>query len=330
MTVLEQASSPRPDAFMNASPSGSAPPVIRLQKASKWYGDVIGINQVDLELGRGVIGLLGPNGAGKSTMLKLLTGQLKPGSGTVEVFDASPWKNPEVFRLLGFCPDTDAFYEDMSGLEFVALMGRLAGYNASEGERRARAQLDRVSMSAHGSKRIRGYSKGMRQRTKLAAALLHDPQLIVLDEPLNGLDPVGRREMLNLFRALGTEGKTVLVSSHILHEIEGLTQQIALIHHGRIVAEGKIEEIRALIENQPLTLQISTPAPRRVGSVLAEIDGIHSLVFPEEGGIVLRSAQPERVYDALQSAVLSGDFAVTGLLALDDNLDAIFQYLVKE
>jgi len=326
----EPVSPPRPGEVTGIPSSGTARPVIRLQKASKWYGDVIGINQVDLELGKGVIGLLGPNGAGKSTMLKLLTGQLKPGSGTVEVFDVSPWKNPEVFRLLGFCPDTDAFYEDMSGLEFVTLMGRLGGYGAAESERRARAQLDRVSMTAHCDKRIRGYSKGMRQRTKLAAALLHDPELIILDEPLNGLDPVGRREMLNLFRALGAEGKTVLVSSHILHEIEGLTQQIALIHHGRIVAEGKIEEIRALIENQPLTLQISTPKPRQVGSMLAGIEGIRSLVFPEEGGIVLRSAQPERVYDALQTAVLSGDFAVTGLLALDDNLDAIFQYLVKE
>ncbi|MCX7019246.1 MAG: ABC transporter ATP-binding protein [bacterium] len=303
---------------------------IDIRGASKWYGDVIGVNQVSLGIGPGVTGLLGPNGAGKSTLIKLITGQLKPGNGSVTVMGMSPWKNPGVFHHLGHCPDSDCFWEEMTGQGFVSMMGRLAGFDAAESERRAREQLERVSMTSHALRAIQGYSKGMRQRVKLAAALVHDPIALVLDEPLNGLDPVGRRDMLELFRHLGDEGKTVLVSSHILHEIESLTPTIVLIHHGRILAEGVIEDIRALIENQPLTLQISTPDPRAVGQSLARLDGVYSLTFPDNGVLIARSANPEIVYETLQADVIAKRYTVHGLCALDDNLDAVFQYLVKE
>lgn len=310
-------------------------PVIDLQELSKWYGDVIGVNQVSLAIYPGVTGLLGPNGAGKSTLMKLITGQLRAGRGSVRVFGVSPWQNAEVFRRIGFCPDTDAFYEDLNGRDFVTLMGRLAGYSAGEARRRAENRMDRVGMSAHMARRIRGYSKGMRQRTKLAAAMVHEPDLIILDEPLNGLDPMGRIEMLNLFRALGAEGRTVLVSSHILHEIEALTKTIVLIHRGRVLAEGQIEDVRALIENQPLTLRIGSTQTREVGKVLAGLSSVSSLQFDTVAGtnietLVARSNQPETVYEAIQAGVLKGDFSVQELSALDDNLDAVFQYLVKE
>ena len=308
----------------------NAAPTIRLLNASKWYGDVIGINQVTLDIRPGITGLLGPNGAGKSTMLKLITGQLRPGSGSVEVLGNAPFKNPEVFRSVGFCPDTEAFYDQMTALEFVTLMGRLSDFGHAESVRRAAMQLEHIGLQEHMTRKLKGFSKGMRQRTKLAAALVHDPTILVLDEPLNGLDPLGRLEMLAVFRRLGTEGKTVLVSSHILHEIEGLTSDVALIHHGRILAEGVIEEIRALIENQPLTLAIATPAPRAAARSLAGQDGVYSLTFPEEGGLVVRTNSPEQVYETLQTDVLEDRYAVKGLTALDDNLDAVFQYLVKE
>lgn len=308
----------------------AADAIVELRDASKWYGDVIGINQVSLSIGRGIIGLLGPNGAGKSTLLRLVTGQLKPGSGTVNVFGMSPWSNPEVFSRMGFCPDTESIYEEMTAFQFVSTMARLSNYGAGEARKLAAELLEYTGMAEHMKRKIRGYSKGMRQRTKLAAALLHDPELIVLDEPLNGLDPVGRREMMTLFRELADLGKTVIVSSHILHEIENLTKEIALIHRGRVLAEGNVEDIRALIEGQPLTLQLTTPQPRDVGTVLAGLEGVYSVTFPEAAMVVVRSDKPESVYEALQVGVVEKRFKVDGLLALDDNLDAVFQYLVKE
>jgi len=327
-----------------ASPSvGAADTVISLDGVSKWYGDVIGINQVSLSIGSGVTGLLGPNGAGKSTMLKLITGQLNPGRGEVRVFGQSPWRNPEVFRRLGFCPDTDAFYEDMSGYQFVRVMARLSNFSAGDASRRAEEELERTGMAAHMHRRIRGYSKGMRQRTKLAAALLQNPQVIILDEPLNGLDPMGRLQMLDLFRALGKEGRTVLVSSHILYEIENLTRKIVLINHGRILAEGHIEEVRALIENQPLTLRIISRNLREVGKALAGLDTVASLQFGGEqnvpgaesipadaNALIVRTSRPESVYERLQSDVLENRYTIDELTALDENLDAVFKYLVKE
>ncbi|MBX7245994.1 MAG: ABC transporter ATP-binding protein [Candidatus Sumerlaeaceae bacterium] len=305
--------------------------VIQFSHVSKWYKDVIGINQVTLGIGPGVTGLLGPNGAGKSTMMKLMTGQLRPDTGTMQVAGKNPWNDSTVFREMGYCPDTDSFYEEMNAQQFVILMGRMAGYSAAESRRRAEESLARVSMAAHMKRKIRGYSKGMRQRTKLAAALIHDPNILILDEPLNGLDPMGRHEMLTLFKELGRSGKTVLVSSHILHEIENLTQQIALIHHGRILAEGQIEDIRALIENQPLTLRVETPDRHRVGAELAAMETVSSLSYAEDdNSVVVRSNRPESVYETLQTGVVERKYSVDGLTALDDNLDAVFSYLVKE
>jgi ABC-2 type transport system ATP-binding protein len=315
---------------MMPSPEVGQDAVIVLDAVSKWYDDVIGVNQVSLRIRPGITGLLGPNGAGKSTLMKLLTGQLKPGSGTVRVAGHDPWRSPDVFRVTGYCPDTDSFYEDLCGLDFIVLMSRLAGMGPVEGRRRALEAVERVGMTAHMNRCIRGYSKGMRQRIKLAAALVHDPAVLLLDEPLNGLDVMGRRDFLRLFRALGAEGRTLLVSSHILHEIESLTQEIALIHHGRVLADGAIGEIRLLIENQPLTLQVTTPKPREVGRELAAMEHIYSVTFPEPGLVVARTDRPDAVYEALQAGAVEGRFEVNGLTALDDNLDAVFSYLVKE
>lgn len=303
---------------------------VELQQASKWYGDVIGVNQVTLSFGPGVTGLLGPNGAGKSTMMRLITGQLKPGSGTVTVLGKAPWKRPAVFRDVGYCPDSDALYDGLTALQFTRLMGRLSGMSASEARKSAIEQLERVELTQAMDRSLRGYSKGMRQRTKIAAALMTNPQVLILDEPLNGLDPLGRRQMLQLFAELGRAGRTVVISSHILHEIESLTPQVALIHHGRILAEGKIEEIRALIENQPLTLQIDSSQPRAVGKLLADLPGIYSIMYPDGNAVVVRTNLPEELYVRLQAGVIEDKLPVEGLHALDENLEAVFQYLVKE
>lgn len=318
-------------------PSGPEPVAV-LTEASKWYGDVIGLNQVSLRVLPGITGLLGPNGAGKSTFLKLLTGQLKPSRGEVRVFGRDPWVDRDVYRELGYCPDAEQLYEEMRGVEFVELVGRLAGYSAAEARRRAGVQLERVSMAAHAHRIINGYSKGMRQRVRLAAALIHDPSLVVLDEPLNGLDPLGRLEMLQIFKGLAADGCSVLVSSHVLHEIENLTRHMIMLHRGRVLAEGEISEVRSLIDRQPLTLRISSPWPRRVAALLVELDSVASFEFPGLGSgqkgsqdtVVLRTREPDQVFEAIQQKVIAGELEVSSIEALDDNLDAIFRYLVDE
>lgn len=330
------------------------PPVIHtaesavavMHETSKWYGDVIGLNQVSLEICPGITGLLGPNGAGKSTLLKLLTGQLKPSRGTIRIFGLDPWTDRNVFRLIGYCPDSEQLYDDMNGLEFVELMGRLADYSKTESTQRAKVQLERVSMSQHSNKLIRGYSKGMRQRVRLAAALIHDPRLVILDEPLNGLDPMGRIEMIELFRSLADEGRSIVVSSHILHEIENLTRHMIMLHRGRILASGQIDEVRALIEKQPLTLRIKTSDPRTVASHIIGLNSVTSMEFPDKtpprgtravtpapvlsDTLTVRVTQPDEVFEKLQLAAIEDNLAIDSIEALDDNLDAIFRYLVDQ
>ncbi len=309
---------------------------IHLEEASKWYGEVIGVNQITLSVERGITGLLGPNGAGKSTLLKLVTGQLKPGRGSVRIFGKDPWTDRGAFRRIGYCPDVENLYDDLTGHDFVALMGRLSGYSGRESRRRSAERMDLVGLTPNMHRRIKGYSKGMRQRTKLAAALLHDPDLIVLDEPLNGLDPAGRLHMLDLFRRFGAEGKAVLVSSHILHEIENLTPRVALMHRGRLLAQGAVDEIRALIDNQPLTLRIETPTPRPVAQLLAGLESVVSLEFDNLDGLAtvpasltVRTTHPDSVCEALQAAAVGKHFEIRSLRALDENLDAVFGYLTR-
>lgn len=320
-------------------PSSGHDAVAVMHEASKWYGDVIGLNQVSLQMRPGITGLLGPNGAGKSTFLKLLTGQLQPSRGQVQVFGRDPWTDRDVYRQLGYCPDAEQLYEEMSGVAFVELMGRLAGYSAAESRQRSAHQLERVSMAAHAGRTIHGYSKGMRQRVRLAAALIHDPKLVVLDEPLNGLDPLGRLEMLQIFKNLANDGCSVIVSSHVLHEIENLTRHMIMLHRGRVIAEGEISEVRGLIDRQPLTLRITSADSRQVAKAVIGLEAVTSVEFPgllgkepadKSNAVVLRTKEPDLVFEALQQRALNGELDIISIEALDDNLDAIFRYLVEE
>jgi ABC-2 type transport system ATP-binding protein len=216
---------------------------------SKWYGNVIGINKLSLRIPAGVTGLLGPNGAGKSTLLQLAMGQLRPSQGEVRVLGHAPWNNPALNHYLGLCPEQDAFYEWMTGRDFVETCARLGGFWRPQARAAADRALELVGMTEHMGRPIRGYSKGMRQRTKLAQALVHDPQVLFLDEPLTGTDPVARRDLMDVILRLAGQGKSVLVSSHVLHEVQHLTPRIILLNRGRLVAEGHVRQIRDLIDN---------------------------------------------------------------------------------
>jgi len=303
--------------------------LIVLQNASRWYGQVIGLNDVTCQIGAGITALLGQNGAGKSTLMRLVTGQLKPTTGEVTVFGLRPFANIEVYRLLGYCPEIDNFYESMTGREFVVYLARLGGYGPTEARRRADRVLETVGMADRCDKRIAGYSKGMRQRIKLAQAMVHDPRVILLDEPLNGLDPVGRREYMDLLAALVDQGVAVLVSSHILYEVEQMTRSILLLHRGRLLATGDLRVIRSLIDKHPHRIRIESQEPRRVAEQLVRLPYVLSMQFDFAGGAIeLECKEPERFYDELPSLVVENDLPVSGFSSPDNNLESVFRYLV--
>ena len=283
----------------DATAGQAAPPrtVVESSTLSKWYGQVIGLNDVTVSVPSGVTGILGPNGAGKSTFMKLMTGQLEPSKGSITVLGEPIWGNPSLYFRIGFCPDQDAFYDRMTGLEWLAALVRLNGYSEAESLEAARRALDTVDLLEAADKKIGSYSKGMRQRVKLAQAVVHDPELLILDEPLSGMDPIGRRKTIRLIKDWARAGKTVIVSSHILHEIEAMTSNILLINNGRILAEGNVHQIRDLIDTHPHTVYIRAADPRGLARRFLSHDDVISLRF-EEGAVVVQTAAPDGVLRA--------------------------------
>ncbi|MEZ5987668.1 MAG: ABC transporter ATP-binding protein [Planctomycetota bacterium] len=313
---------------MNAPPP--AAPVMQeallhFDDVSKFYGPVLGLSEVSFELHGGVVGLLGRNGAGKTTLIRLASGLLEPDLGRVRVCGEAPHWSLAARARTGVCPDIDRFYEGMSGHAWVRHLARLSGLSGRHATTAAATALERVGMADKMRKRIGAYSKGMRQRTKLAAALVHEPRLLLLDEPLTGLDPVGRFEIVQLVRRLGDEGCAVLVSSHVLSEVELMTDQLVLIHQGRLMAEGRVSEIRDQIDDQPRRVAIDVPEPRRLATTLLEREAVEG-VEVEQGRLLARFRDGQRFYGTLTA--IGGDHGVRGLINLDAGLDAVFDYLV--
>ncbi|MSO49728.1 MAG: ABC transporter ATP-binding protein [Acidobacteria bacterium] len=305
-------------------------PIISADHLSKWYGQVIGLNDVTVSVPPGITGLLGPNGAGKSTFMKLITGQLRPSKGEVTVLGEPIWRNPKLYFRVGFCPEQDAFYERMTGLEWVSALVRLNGYSEKEAGQAAEAALTSVDLMEAANKKIGAYSKGMRQRVKLAQAIVHDPEMLILDEPLSGMDPLARRRMMKMIREWARQGKSVLVSSHILHEVESMTSNILLINNGRILAEGNVHQIRDLIDTHPHTVYVKAADPRGLArEFLARADVI-SMRF-EPGAVIVETGKPDEFYGRLTELVAEGACgAVEEVSSPDDNLQAVFKYLVKQ
>ena len=221
---------------------------IVVREVSRWYGDIVGLSSASLEIAPGVTGLLGPNGAGKSTLARILTGSIRPSRGEVRILGEPVWGNPSLFRHIGYCPESDAVYEGLTAGAFLRGMLELCGVRGREATARARRALEDVGLEPDLRKPMGAFSKGMRQRAKLAQALLLDPEVLLLDEPLNGMDPLGRQQTIARIIEWGRSGRTVLVSSHILHEVEAMTPQVALLHRGKVLAHGDVHEIRDLID----------------------------------------------------------------------------------
>ena len=309
--------------------SAPATAIVTAEHVSKWYGQVIGLNDVNVSVPPGITGLLGPNGAGKSTFMKLITGQLAPNKGSVKVLGEPIWRNPRLYFQIGFCPEQDAFYDRMTGLEWVTALVRLNGLGEKEAVDAATRALTRVDLMEAANKKIGAYSKGMRQRVKLAQAIVHDPQLLILDEPLSGMDPLARRKSIRMIRDWARAGKSIIVSSHILHEIESMTANILLINNGRILAEGDVHAIRDLIDEHPHTVYVRAENPRGLARDFIDRTDVRSMRF-EDGAVVVETGRPDAFYTRVTELAASGEYGtIEEVTSPDDNLQAVFQYLVK-
>lgn len=301
--------------------------VVDAAAVTKRYGEVLGLNGFTASFGAGITGLIGPNGAGKSTLFRLLAGQLRPDAGTLTILGRPAWGEGAFRRRVGYCPEQPAMYDWMTGLEFVTFLLRVDGFARAEAADRARRAIESVGLTEAQDRRIRAYSKGMRQRAKIAQGLAHDPDVLLLDEPLNGVDPVGRAQLLALFHRLGASGRHLIVSSHVLYEVERLTEQIVMISNGRALAQGDLHRIRDLIDAHPHTIELHSPDPRGLAKLLSAWDHVVGLEFLAPGTVTVRSRQPDAFYLGLPDLVVHGGAEITAVHSLDDNLDAVFRYL---
>lgn len=302
--------------------------LLEARAMTRLYGPVIGVNDVTLDLDPGVIGLLGPNGAGKSTLIKLLVGQLRPTEGSVKVLGERPWNNRRLFARIGICPEQDSFYDQMSGLEFVTRLARISGLG-ERARQRAEFALERTGSTGFMHRRIGEYSKGMRQRTKIAQAIVHEPEFLILDEPLTGTDPTCRRAIIDLVRELGAKGMSILVASHVLHEVEAMTDQFVLVYGGRVLASGKVREIRRLMNDFPHRITLRCSDAKALGHALLRelpIEGVEIEVG--RGELVVLTRQPGVFYAGLPAVVQAAGVSVSELLSADDTLEAVFNYLI--
>jgi ABC-2 type transport system ATP-binding protein len=304
---------------------------IVLRDVSKFYGEVLGVNRVSLDLKPGLIGLVGPNGSGKSTLMHLLTGLLQPSHGSISVLGISPLRPHDLMRVVGYCTQYDSFPTGSTGLAFLRDSLRLHGLGTADAERRAWQCLDRVGLREAALRRVAGYSKGMRQRIKLAHALCHQPRVLVLDEPLNGLDPMGRAEMIALFQELAGDARHVLVSSHILQEVDKISDVVVMIHGGSVVAEGAIREVRGEITRHPIQVLIRCDRPHAVaGRAFALPHVVEARILSEESGLLVRTRNPDDLYRQLTRIILETGVEVETVLPADESVQSVYDYLIGE
>ena len=302
--------------------------ILEAHDLGRWYGDVVGLSDLTLTLDSGVVGLLGPNGAGKSTFLKLVVGELRPSRGTLRVLGHEPFANQELFRRLGFAPQQDALWGDLTALEMVAFLLQLSGFSRGAARDRAVRALERVKLHDAMERKTRGYSKGMRQRVRIAQAIAHDPELLVLDEPLTGLDPLARRDTLDLLAELARSGTSLLVSSHVLHEVEELTHDVVLLHRGRLLAKGAAAEIRALLDQRPRRVEFFARDNRKLARALLDLEGTLSVRIGPDGKLAVETNDLDGLQIALPAITARERPGVRAFEIVDTSLEALFDDLV--
>lgn len=307
--------------------SGNSAPVVMFDRVSKSYGRITALTSVSLGISGGVTGILGMNGAGKSTFFKLMMGKIRPSSGTIRLFGEDPWKNTAPYSRIGFVPEHEKLHDWMTAFDFVTTFARLHGLTRSEAEKEATRVLKFVSLEDVMHKQIGQFSKGMRQRVKIAHALVNDPELIVLDEPLQGCDPLARTTIMNVIKELGAMGRTVLVSSHILGEIERITEQIVILHRGRILALGNSHAIREMLDQHPHKIVLQCQNPREIAKHIIDVGQVTGMAFVDSDKLILETNHLGDVHAKLPKLIVDSGFTVTGIDNPDDDLQSILKYL---
>ena len=300
--------------------------IVQAQEVSRWYGIVMGLNNVSFEIETGLTGLVGPNGAGKSTLIQIITGQLQPSSGQLTVFGKIPWNNPSLLQCVGFCPEKEAV-QDIDPLTWLRALAMLSGMNPQEATARSQEVLRQVKLPVeHWPKRMGCYSKGMRQRVKLAQALIHRPSLLVLDEPMNGLDPMGRQEVSQILKELAATGVSVLISSHILAELESLCNQILILNWGRVIASGSQGQIRDDMKNWAEEIQVRCSTPEILARHLFDADLLSGFdINNEEGFLVLRTKDPRQFYAKWTQILIESGVVVEEVRSPNQSLKRVFE-----
>jgi ABC-2 type transport system ATP-binding protein len=301
---------------------------IIFEDVSKFYGEILGVNRVNLSIPPGITSLVGPNGSGKTTLMNLMTGLVKPSRGRIEVLGRSTDDPENLFKFVGYSTQFDAFPKGLTGFQFIYSYLCLSGMPLQDAERTAWQAIERVNMVDAASRKVAAYSKGMRQRIRLAQALAHNPKVLVLDEPLNGLDPLARSEMIALFRASAAEGSYVIISSHILHEVDVISDQVILLSNGYVVAEGQIQSVRSEIQEHPTQILVRCDRPRELAAKLFESEyTIEASIHNDGRGLLLKTRDADRFYLAMNQLALNG-IQVDSIAPADDDVLSVYEYLI--
>ncbi|MGD0871181.1 MAG: ABC transporter ATP-binding protein [Bryobacteraceae bacterium] len=302
---------------------------ITFANVSRFYGEVLGINNVSLSIPPGITSLVGPNGSGKTTLMNLMTGLIRPTQGEISVLGVAPRHPERLCRMVGYCAQFDAFPKGLTGHQFIYWFLRMHGMSHAECEEKTAAALERVSMTPAAQRPVGAYSKGMRQRIKLAQAIAHDPPVLVLDEPLNGLDPMARAETIALFREWGAKGRYVIVSSHILHEVDQISDQVILLSQGYVVAEGQIQGVRSEVKEQPMQILVRCDNPGGLAARLfQDRHMVEAKISNDRKGLLLRTTDADSFYLLLNRVVLESGLEVESVAPADDDVNSVYQYLI--
>lgn len=299
---------------------------VAVSNLSKWFGNKVAVSEVTVGFSPGVTGLLGPNGAGKTTLMRVIAGLQVPSQGSVSVLGEDPRVNPDIYARMALVPEDEAIYEHMTGRQFIRLAAQLSGVDNVA--HRVEETLEAVELVEAADRQLSGFSKGMRQRAKVAAALVSEPEVLLLDEPLNGADPVQRASLISLFRRLGAEGRTVIVSSHVLIEVERMTDQVIAMVDGRLAAVGDIADIRAAMSDKPRQVFVEAMDPRGLGAALLGVEGVVGVRL-DEGRLTLETADPIELATRLPSIAVAGGFDVSRIEPVDESLESVFRYLME-
>lgn len=307
----------------------SSEKLIVFEDVSKFYGDILGVNRVTLQIASGITSLVGPNGSGKTTLMNLMCGLLQPTSGKISVLGISPDEPEKIFQKLGYCSQFDSFPRGATAREFIEFYLSAYGYSKKAVREMAHHALERVSLLDAADRKVSAFSKGMRQRVRLAQSIAHNPSVLVLDEPLNGLDPMARAEIIRLFRALADAGMYLIVSSHILHEVDMMSDSVVLLHNGYVVAEGEVRGVRDEIVEQPIQILIRCDRPQTLAASLFENESIvEARIHNDRQGLFVKTRRPDDFYLLLNKIIVEQNLQVESIAPVDDDLNAVYQYLI--